>query len=188
MLGTQRIARCWLRRLVLPHRLKLPTELARLDFKAAFKLEHSYGLAAKAGPLLEQHDALCDMLAALALEVKQAVAVERDIETKVRRCPVAACCWRGVHGRQTAGVLSHVPTPPTDVRRLCRAPLCLHKQTGLRHGRGARVRQRGLCGCRQELPAGAGRLARVDFGRERRQRDAHVSARVPQPDGGRGPV
>jgi hypothetical protein len=63
--------------------LKLPTELGKLDFKAAFKLDQSYSLRDKVLPLLQQHDELCDLLSQLALEVQQAVAVERDIDPKV---------------------------------------------------------------------------------------------------------
>lgn len=66
------------------HRLKLPTELGKLDFKAAFKLDQSYSLQDKVLPLLQQHDELCDLLSQLALEIQQAVAVERDIDPKVR--------------------------------------------------------------------------------------------------------
>lgn len=64
-------------------RLKLPTELGKLDFKAAFKLDQSYSLGGKVAPLLAQHDELCDLLSQLALELQQAVAVERDIDPKV---------------------------------------------------------------------------------------------------------
>jgi hypothetical protein len=63
--------------------LKLPTELGKLDFKAAFKLDQSYSLQDKVLPLLQQHDELCDLLSELALEIQQAVAVERDIDPKV---------------------------------------------------------------------------------------------------------
>lgn len=65
-------------------RLKLPTELGKLDFKAAFKLDQSYSLQGKVLPLLQQHDELCDLLSQLALEIQQAVAVERDIDPKVK--------------------------------------------------------------------------------------------------------
>lgn len=66
-----------------PCRLKLPAELGKLDFKAAFKLDQSYSLQDKVLPLLQQHDELCDLLCQLALEIQQAVAVERDIDSKV---------------------------------------------------------------------------------------------------------
>lgn len=63
--------------------MKLPTELGKLDFKAAFKLDQSYSLQDKVLPLLQQHDELCDLLSQLALEIQQAMAVERDIDPKV---------------------------------------------------------------------------------------------------------
>jgi hypothetical protein len=66
-------------------RLKLlPAAPWQLDGKAAAKLNQSYSLQEKVVPLLQQHDELCDLLSRLALEVKQAVAVDRDIEAKVR--------------------------------------------------------------------------------------------------------
>lgn len=39
-------------------------------------------------PLLQQHDELCDLLSQLALEIQQAVAVDRDINPKVCACLV----------------------------------------------------------------------------------------------------
>jgi hypothetical protein len=69
---------------LMARRLKLPTELGKLDFKAAFKLDQSYSLQGKVLPLLQQHDELCDLLSQLALEIQQAVAVERDIDPRVR--------------------------------------------------------------------------------------------------------
>jgi hypothetical protein len=65
-------------------RLKLlPGAPWQLDGKSAAKLNQSYSLQDKVLPLLQQHDELCDLLSQLALEVKQAVAVDRDIEAKV---------------------------------------------------------------------------------------------------------
>lgn len=80
-----------------PCRLKLPTELGKLDFKAAFKLDQSYSLQDKVLPLLQQHDELCDLLSQLALEIQQAVAVERDMHPKVCRTVASAvdiCCMQ----------------------------------------------------------------------------------------------
>jgi hypothetical protein len=69
-------------------RLKLlPGAPWQLDGKSAAKLNQSYSLQEKVLPLLQQHDELTDLLSQLALEVKQAVAVDRDIEAKVRAVP-----------------------------------------------------------------------------------------------------
>lgn len=59
----------------------MPSKL--LDYKSATKLDQTYGMEAKVLPLLQQHDELCDLLSQLALEVKQAVAVDRDLDPKV---------------------------------------------------------------------------------------------------------
>ncbi|WIA15231.1 hypothetical protein OEZ85_001907 [Tetradesmus obliquus] len=72
-----------LQELLATRKLKLlPAAPWQLDGKSAAKLNQSYSLQPKVLPLLQQHDELCDLLSQLALEVKQAVAVDRDIEVK----------------------------------------------------------------------------------------------------------
>jgi hypothetical protein len=87
-------------------RLKLlPAAPWQLDGKSAAKLNQSYSLQPKVLPLLQQHDELCDLLSQLALEVKQAVAVDRDIEAKVGSAGlwlVCAKCSVGLLGLQQA--------------------------------------------------------------------------------------
>ncbi|KAF8060600.1 Pacrg [Scenedesmus sp. PABB004] len=60
-------------------KLKLPAGPGQLDGQLAAKLQQAYSLAPAVQPLLTAHDELCDLLSRLALEVKQAVAVERDV-------------------------------------------------------------------------------------------------------------
>jgi hypothetical protein len=64
-------------------RLKLPPSLQHLDDKAWAKLDQTYSLNGKTVSVLQQHDELCDLLSQLALEVKQALAVDRDIDNTV---------------------------------------------------------------------------------------------------------
>eukprot|EP00775_Hariotina_reticulata_P008815 gene8815-8994_t len=62
-------------------KLKLPPGLQHLDDKAWAKLDQNYSLTSKTVSFLQQHDELCDLLSQLALEVKQALAVDRDIDS-----------------------------------------------------------------------------------------------------------
>jgi len=59
-------------------RLKLPLNLQYLDDKAWAKLDQTYSLNSKTVSFLQQHDELCDLLSQLALEVKQALAVDAE--------------------------------------------------------------------------------------------------------------
>ena len=70
---------------VFTQRLKLPSDALVTETKAAARLEASYSLSSRsATALLSRHDELCDRLAALALELQQALASERDIDTQAR--------------------------------------------------------------------------------------------------------
>lgn len=73
-------------------RLKLPAGLPT-DAKSLAKLEQSYSLQQKVIPLLQHHDMLCDLLSRIALEVRQAVAVDRDIDSEV----CIAATWLAQH-------------------------------------------------------------------------------------------
>lgn len=55
-------------------------------------------------PLLQQHDMLCDLLSQLALEVRQSMAVDRDIDSKVRDCGTS---WSGGLVRLLNGRMSY---------------------------------------------------------------------------------